>query len=195
MEITARQQEIVNEAIKIIAREGYQELTTKNLAEKVGVSEAALYRHFESKAAIIHKALEYFQEVAESAFSEIHESQKNPLLQIKAFVLNRYKLFTENPELAKVMFTEELYMNDRSLAEHNLSIMHLHRDRLLASIQQAKQKGQIQLDLDATQLFRIIIGSMRLLVTQWNLCNGSFSLIEEGNQLWKTIEKLIIKEQ
>ena len=59
MENTARQQEIINAAIGIISKQGYQELTTKHLAESVGVSEAALYRHFDSKTDLVHSILDF----------------------------------------------------------------------------------------------------------------------------------------
>lgn len=195
MENTPRQKEIILAAIKIIATKGYQELTTKHLAEEVGVSEAALYRHFDSKTDLIHKILEYFQQVAHEAMGDIHDTIKDPLKQIKAFVMNRYKLFMQNPDLAKVMFSEEIFQNDRSLAEHNLTIMHIHRDQLLASINQAQERGEIRQDLEAIQLFRIIVGSMRLLVTQWQLCGNQFELLSEGEKLWKTITKIIKKEK
>lgn len=194
MEITARQQEIVNAAIQIIARKGLQELTTKQLAETVGVSEAALYRHFDSKTDIIHKILEYFQALAHTAMGNIHSDIQDPMEQVKAFMLNRYRLFADNPDLAKVMFSEEIFQNDRSLAEHNLTIMHIHREQLVASIRAAQKNNEIRDDLEPIQLFRIIVGSMRLLVAQWQLCGYEFDLTDEGLKLWQTIEKLIKKE-
>jgi AcrR family transcriptional regulator len=49
MELTVRQKDILKAAIAIIANQGYEKLTIKNLATKIGVTEAALYRHFKSK--------------------------------------------------------------------------------------------------------------------------------------------------
>jgi AcrR family transcriptional regulator len=194
MENTARQQEIINAAIQIIARQGFQELTTKQIAETVGVSEAALYRHFDSKTDLIHKILEYFQSLAHEAMGTIHTDISDPMEQVRAFMINRYKLFMENPDLAKVMFSEEIFQNDRSLAEHNLTIMHIHRDQLLKSIRNAQEKQEIRTDVEAIQLFRIVVGSMRLLVTQWQLCGYEFNLQDEGEKLWQSIYKLITQE-
>ena len=49
MELTVRQKDILKAAIAIIANQGYEKLTIKNLATKIGVTEAALYRHFKIK--------------------------------------------------------------------------------------------------------------------------------------------------
>lgn len=194
MEITKRQQDIVDAAIQIISRQGYQELTTKNLAAALNLSEAALYRHFDSKTDLIHKILEYFQHMAQEAMGDIHTLTDDPLAQVKAFVMNRYILFQQHPDLAKVMFSEEIFQHDSSLAEHNLTIMHIHRDQLITSLCKAQEAGQVRPNLDCIHLFRIIVGSMRLTVTQWQLSGNAFDLMEEGEKLWQTIEKLIIKE-
>jgi len=188
---TKRQQDIVNAAINIIARAGYQELTTKRLAAALNLSEAALYRHFESKSALIYAILDYFQQVAADTFGHIHQTISNPLEQVKAFVVNRYSLFIQQPELAKLMFSEELFLNDTSLAEHVLGIMHIHRDQLLLSLRLGQEQGIIRRDLSPLTLFRLVIGPLRLLVTQWNLSGQEFDLLEEGTQLWNAIEKII----
>lgn len=191
MELTTRQMDIIKAAIEIIARKGYSEFTTKRLARMVGVSEAALYRHFASKTELVHCILSYFESLAASSMGNIHESLSDPLDQVKAFVMNRLQLFMDNPDLARVMFSEEIYQNDRSLAEHNLAIMHIHRDQLIKSIQLAQEQHKICPELDAIQVFRIIVGATRLLVTQWQLSGNAFSLLEEGNKLWETVQRLI----
>ncbi|MCK5088225.1 MAG: helix-turn-helix transcriptional regulator, partial [Melioribacteraceae bacterium] len=47
--MTKRQAEIIDESIKLIADKGIQGLTIKNLSKAIGVSEPAIYRHFENK--------------------------------------------------------------------------------------------------------------------------------------------------
>ncbi|MBN1948990.1 MAG: helix-turn-helix transcriptional regulator, partial [Candidatus Cloacimonetes bacterium] len=59
--LSERQQQIVNTAIRIIAGQGIQHLTTKNLAGAIGISEAALYRHFSSKHEILLAVLDAFR--------------------------------------------------------------------------------------------------------------------------------------
>ena len=51
--LTERQQEILDKSIEIISRKGIQGLTIKNLSKEIGISEPAIYRHFESKTDIL----------------------------------------------------------------------------------------------------------------------------------------------
>ena len=112
MELTVRQKDILKAAIAIIANQGYEKLTIKNLATKIGVTEAALYRHFKSKREIVTMILSYFEELSNRVLNEICESNNAPLDNIRKFVEDRYILFSKNPDLAKVMFSEELFKND-----------------------------------------------------------------------------------
>ena len=60
MEYTARQIEIINAATELMNQGGIQQLTTKSLAEKIGFSEPAIYRHFKNKTDILSSVLNYF---------------------------------------------------------------------------------------------------------------------------------------
>jgi TetR/AcrR family transcriptional regulator, fatty acid metabolism regulator protein len=191
MELTARQQDIVSAAIHIIASEGYKDLTTKNLARQLKLTEAALYRHFASKKELIITILEHFSRESRQVLKLIHEADTGPMERVKAFVMNRYVTFSSDPDLAQVMFSDELLSHDPSFAKYMQEIMHSHRDEVIADIKEAQATGLVAMDLDPIQLFRIIIGSMRLLVSQWNFSGHSFDLVAEGGELFETIKQMI----
>ncbi|HPF09236.1 MAG TPA: helix-turn-helix domain-containing protein, partial [Candidatus Cloacimonadota bacterium] len=73
MDITKRQMEIVQAAIQVIARQGYEKLTTKNLANSLGVTDASLYRHFDSKKDLIKMILCYFEHLSCEVIQQIRE--------------------------------------------------------------------------------------------------------------------------
>ena len=191
MDITKRQMEIVQAAIKVIAEQGYEKLTTKNLANCLGVSDAAMYKHFDSKRELIHMILNYFQHISNRSIEHINAQDLSPLDSISSFVLSRYELFTADPDLAMVIFSEELFKNDHSFVGNLLTVMHIHRDEVMRYIVQGQEIGQIRTELNPLHLFRIIVGSMRLTVTQWNLSKHAFSLLDEGKSQLQTIIKLI----
>ncbi|MCB5259486.1 MAG: TetR/AcrR family transcriptional regulator [Candidatus Cloacimonetes bacterium] len=191
MDITKRQMEIVKAAIQVIAQQGYEKLTTKKLAQSIGVTDAALYRHFESKKELIRMVLCYFEQVSCEVIQRINSLQISPLEKVSRFVLDRYEIFENDPDLAMVMFSEELFKNDPSFEENLLSIMHIHRDEVMGYIMQGQRIGQIRENLNPMHLFRMIVGSMRLLVTQWNMSRHAFDLKAEGKSLLNTIIQLI----
>ena len=59
---TKRQTEIINVSIDIIAERGIQNLTIKNISKSIGISEPAIYRHFDTKMDILLAILSYFKQ-------------------------------------------------------------------------------------------------------------------------------------
>lgn len=53
-----RKAQIIREAGRLFSRDGYESMTIRQLADVCGVTEPAIYRHFESKEAIYNSVLE-----------------------------------------------------------------------------------------------------------------------------------------
>ncbi len=191
MELTTRQEEIIRAAIRIIARQGFKALTTKNLAGELRLTEAALYRHFKNKNDLILRILDHFKNLSCEVLERIRDAELDPVEKIHRFVLSRYELFTANPELAQVMFSEELFRFDPFYARQMQEIMEIHRDSVTDYIADAQARGMIARRLDPLQIFRIIIGSMRFMISQWNLGGQGFDLVKEGEALFQTIKETI----
>lgn len=190
MDVTKRQMDIVDAAIRIIARKGYRELTTKNLARELKLTEAALYRHFRNKDELLQTILTYFGEISAQVLENIRDHGLSPWQKVERFVMNRFEIFCQKPDLGSVIFSEELFRNDPALMKHMRSIMHSHRDEVIVYIKEAQELGQINPHCDPDQIFRIVVGAMRFTVTQWVLSQRGFDLVEEGQKLIKAIKTL-----
>ncbi len=83
MEYTARQIEIINAATELINQGGIQKLTTKALAEKMGFSEPAIYRHFKNKMDIISSVLNYFGMGLKTKMTELIQSEDKGIEKVK----------------------------------------------------------------------------------------------------------------
>ena len=57
-----RQQQIIDAAGSLIFKYGSEHLTVKRIAAEVGISEAAIYRHFKSKKSILSFLLSHIEE-------------------------------------------------------------------------------------------------------------------------------------
>ncbi len=191
--MTQRQSEILQESIKLIADKGIQGLTIKNLANSIGVTEPAIYRHFKNKQSILIGILSLFKNNKEDFFKYFQIDETNPLEQLKTLFEIRFKFFSNNRAIASVIFSEELFRNDPLLSKTVYEIMKENQKILLPIIKAGQKVGVIKKDVTADQIAFIIIGTIRLIVTKWRLSNYSFNLEKEGMSLWKSIELLIKK--
>lgn len=188
MNLTKRQNEIITAALILIAEGGITNLTIKNLSKAMGITEPAIYRHFSNKSEIIKTMIQNFSAMADDV---ITGSNAVGLPAIEQFVKSRFQLVSKNPPLAKVMFAEELFMDSPEYSVLILKMMHSHRETLRKMFIQAQTQGQIRKDIEVDMLFRIIFGSVRLLIKQWGMSNQTFDLKKEGNELWNTLEKIL----
>ncbi|MBU8901379.1 MAG: TetR/AcrR family transcriptional regulator [Victivallales bacterium] len=191
MDLTARQQEIINVSVSLIADKGIQNLTIKNIAQTIGISEPAIYRHFKNKFEILMTILDSFELIATDVLNSEEIKDLSSLDKIEFFLLDRYRRCVENPNLSKLMFAEENFQDDEQLSKKVLNIMHSHKDEMHKVISAGQKLGEIRDDIDSIALFRIIFGPMRLLIKQWGLSGCRFDLLEEGKKLWEAEKKIL----
>lgn len=189
--LTDRQSQIVSESINLISEMGIQGLTIKNLAKKIGVSEPAIYRHFSSKMEILLTILDSFKQDKQLILTKISSNQISSMQKLETIYLHQFSTFTQNPALAAVIFSEEIFANDDRLSEKVYQIMEIKQQVLRTILEEGQGNREIRADIPTEQIVLIIMGSLRLLVTRWRLTHFSFSLEEKGIELWQSIKKLI----
>jgi AcrR family transcriptional regulator len=185
-----RQQQIIVTAIKLIADRGIPNLTTKNLSIEIDISEPALYRHFDSKSEILKAVLNYFKIKMQPALERLEESS-NALKKIDSFISEHLKIISLNPDFAKVIFSEANFQNEESLILQMNKMMQQSHKILETVVLSGQRNNEIRNDINSLSIVRMLVGSMRLLVTQWSMSGMVFDLKNEGQLLCKDIKKLI----
>lgn len=193
IQFTLRQKEIINAAIQLIAVKGIQEVTIKNLSNKIGTAESAIYRHFKSKQEILLGILGQFKTNKTLALEHIQSSDVSELEQLEMVFSERFKQFIKNPAITSVIFSEEIFQNDKQLANEVYAIMESSQKTILSIIKKGQSNRVIRDDISASQLSLMVIGSLRLIVAKWRLSGFAFNLQKEGNDLWKSLRKIIKK--
>ncbi len=188
---TERQLEIIEKSIDLIATNGIQFLTIKNIAKQMGFSEPAIYRHFKNKRAILSAIIDSFDTMSDQVLFSIFDADVSPLDKIERFITDRYTRIVAQPNLAKVMFSEEIFQNDEELALKVMKTMHQHKTKIDVFLKEAIEQKLIRADIDQKALFRLIFGSLRLLIKQWTMSGYKFDLMAEGLATWKSLKKMI----
>lgn len=188
-----RQQQIINAAIELIAEKGIQQLTIKNLSKKIGVVEGAIYRHFDSKINIILGILSVFKQSKNGVMDILNAELKSPLHQLQTLFIERFKYFTKNPAIAAVIFSEEIFQNEKQLSVAVFAIMNESQQVIHKLIEKGQESGQIRPDILPEQLSLIITGAIRLIVTKWRLSGFAFDLEKDGLQLWQSLKRILEK--
>ncbi len=190
-ELSKRQKQIIDISIHIISDRGLQDLTMKNLSHELGISEPAIYRHFESKQKIIIAVLESFKHQNRLIETPLPIDGEQSFLHLTKYIEMIIKRLKDNPALSAVIFSEDIFQNQTELSDLVKNIMNSTILFFRNLIDKGQQDGSIRRDIEKDDLSVIVMGSLRQIVTVWRLSGFSIDLIESGNKLNRTLGVLI----
>ena len=124
-ELTARQNEIVDAALRLIAEKGMRNLTIRHLSQALGVTDAVLYYHFHDKVEIVQALVGRFEADADN-IKPLHG-----WAAIEAALVHRTELVLATPGLARVVFAEELFQGDPEVEQILFGMMQRHHKVML----------------------------------------------------------------
>lgn len=194
IDFTKRQIEIMEAAMFRIDKFGIQELTIKNLASDLSLSEAALYRHFKSKNEILLGLLTYFvleMNVRLAVIIQDNERQTSELLK-KVFE-SQLKTIVQKPAIVSVIFSEGIFQFNKELSDMVSTIMDTMQKNINAIIIRGQNEGVYGKLLCADTITTIIMGSIRLLVLKWKLSGNKSNLVNDGKNLLNGLIKMLEK--
>ena len=112
-----------------------EKITTAALAAKVGVSEAALYRHFASKAQMFEALIEFIEASVFTLVNQIAQSERDGRAQVRQIVSMLLNFAEKNPGMVRVLIGDALVNEDPRLQVRINQLV----DRVESSLKQALQ--------------------------------------------------------
>ena len=115
-----RRVQILQTLASMLEQPGAERVTTAALAAKLDVSEAALYRHFASKAQMFEGLIEFIEQSVFTLINQIHERETDAVVQVQRMLTVLLQFGEKNPGMTRVMVGDALvFENDRLLARMN----------------------------------------------------------------------------
>ena len=190
-ELSSRQKQIIDISINIISKRGIQELTMKNLSSELGISEPAIYRHFESKQKILIAVLDSFKHQNKLINENVPLEGETAFQHLLRSIEMIMKRINKYPAMSAVIFSEEIFQNESELSEMVMKIMNTTVDFFAELIEKGHKDNSIRCDIEKEELSIIVIGSIRQIVTVWRLSGFSFDLNVSGQKIIKSLEVMI----
>src|SRR5574343_178891 len=114
---TNRKAEILQAFAAMLEKNPGQRITTAALAEHVGVSEAALYRHFPSKARMFEGLIEFIEESLQKTIFDILQKHKQTEHRVQLIVQMLLLFAEKNPGMCRLLTGEALQGEQERLRE------------------------------------------------------------------------------
>lgn len=179
-----RKAEIVQTAIRLAANYGPDRITTQHLADEIGVTQPAIFRHFATKSDIWSAVGDHIvEEVATLHAHPIDFGQVDPHDMLQEIVGQHFLHVTNNPAIPTILFSRELHAENGSLREKFTQLLNQRLEAITALIRHAQSKGLHRKDFAAEDAANLVMAAMQGLSMRWILEDRAFDLAEEGKRV------------
>jgi TetR/AcrR family transcriptional regulator len=128
-----RRVQILQALATMLEQPGGERVTTAALAAKLQVSEAALYRHFASKAQMFEGLIEFIEQSVFGLINQISDREADPQARVKTILAMLLQFCEKNPGMTRVMVGDALVNENERLSTR----MNQFFDKIEATLRQS----------------------------------------------------------
>ncbi len=165
-----RQSEILDRALDLVRESGLAALTMKKVAERVGFTEAAFYRHFPSKKALILGMMDRLEGMLVEPIRILaRDASKKPSERLESIVRHHTALVRKHNSLPILLLAEASVSDDVELLGRMRSIFHAYLSVLEGVLREGQTGNDISEESRADCLALLLLGAPAALAIRHRL--------------------------
>ncbi len=182
-----RQEQIKKAVLEIIADEGLHNISTRNLAKRIGLTEGAIFRHFATKRDIIKGIMD---DVANDLIGSLRSIVLSPIKteeKLFNYLCRNVKYLKENRGITILLFSEATHLGDKELKEKLNQILLEQKQFVIKIVKDGIREGVWDKKTNPEDVAMLYMGipiifNIELVLNQsgWNIdnfCKRMYALI------------------
>jgi AcrR family transcriptional regulator len=158
----SRKQQIVETVLELVATHGTEAVSFQLIADRIGVTQPAVFRHFPTKEALWLAVMDWLEQHLVGIYMLADEADEAALVVLGGMFLQHIRLIERYPALAKLVFSDHLRLQFPSLQVRFGTIHKGYMARLSAVLERAKSDGSVSETVDpkdaATMFLSLVQG-------------------------------------
>jgi AcrR family transcriptional regulator len=189
-----RQEEIKAAVLAIIFRDGLKNLSTKNIAREVGISEGSIFRHFRSKKEIILSIMDDVVNNLIESLRQISLENTPPADRLYKYLCRTVSYLIENKGITILLFSEASYENDSELITKLNFIFNNQKQLAGKIISDGIAMGIWDETISVEDFSSLYMGIPITLNIELILNKDSFERINFCKRMYELILKILVKK-
>jgi len=179
-----RRQAILQSLARMLQELQGEHITTAGLARNVGVSEAALYRHFASKAKMFETLIEFIEESIFTRVNRILVEETAAQPRIQQILLLVLGFADKNPGLARLMYGDVLVGETLRLRQRVSQLYDRLETQLRQVLRESESTGTASTAFDTARLLMAVVEGC---IAQFVRSGFRLSPVERWEQSWRLL--------
>lgn len=186
-----RKQQIIDAARKLIIKKGSEHLTVRAMAKEVGLTEAAIYRHFKSKREILSFLMNHIMDTMLHDVERTATENSPSLNTIDQALKQHLSEIEQRKGMSFQIIAEIISLGDKKLNKDVYEKLNVYIDRLKHLLSEGVRSGSVKEDIDLEASALLLFGMIQGLANIWALSGYSFDLSEKYESLWAIYRQAI----
>ncbi len=156
----------VEAVIELAAEQNPNDITTAAIAQRMGLTQGALFRHFPNKDAILQAVMAW---VAERLLARVDEAMlgaASGVAALEAIFMAHIDFVAQHPGVPRIIFGELQRAGETAPKRMVQTLIRHYGERLHRLIDEGKAQGELDAALDTQAAATLFIGTIQGLVMQ-----------------------------
>ncbi|WP_417438628.1 nucleoid occlusion factor SlmA [Idiomarina sp.] len=187
-----RREEILQALAAMLETSPGQRITTAKLAANLGVSEAALYRHFPSKARMFEGLIEFVEDTLLTRINMIMDEEKNTLSRCHAILQLLLTFAERNPGITRVMTGDALMGEHDRLRGRMEDLFNRIESSIKQILREKAMREQQRFIVDEAVLANLLLSYADGKISQFVRSNFKRLPTEHFSAQWQVMEQQLV---
>lgn len=156
----------VKAVVELTAEQNPSDITTTAIAQRMGLTQGALFRHFPTKDAILESVMNWLTERLLARIDKAAARAASPMATLEAMFMAHIDFVTEHPGVPRILFGELQRPGDTLPKKMVQALIRRYRERLQHLLETGKTQGELYAQLDIEAASVSFIGAIQGLVMQ-----------------------------
>ena len=185
-----RKEEIILAALAIVEHNGLDKLSIQDIAAKVGLVPAAIYRHFKGREDIVAALIEHIDKRLKYNLNQVNTITGSSIAKLKTLFELHVSLLKEEAAIPRVLYF--LLSSDRNpeLKASMLSAVGFYVKQVETLLLQGQEKGEISPDIDATAAAMMFLGMVQPVAIMSQVNKKVLDIYPQ--KLWNSYQRSIL---
>jgi AcrR family transcriptional regulator len=188
-----RQGQIIDAARKLIIKYGSEHVTVSRIAKGVGISEAAIYRHFKSKRDILSLLVEHIEASLVKDITITRAEGQTPLELLDSILRSHISAIERRRGISFQVIAEIVSLGDKKLNKKVSNTINKYISYIKGLLSEGVKNGEVRENIDLEAAAMLLFSMIQGLVNIWTLSNYKFDPEEKYVSLWSTFREAIVK--
>ncbi len=182
-----RRAEIIQSSLELASEVGVGNVSTQAIADRVGIAQATVFKHFKTRNDIFRAVLEF---VASKVFKvlEAQINSGNPAdIRLKNFIERHLAMVNKMKGVPRLLFSDRLHVEDPELKKTVRGIITKLTENIEKLIKDGMAEGTFNPNVNAQHMARMVVTLVQGSIMRWSIFDFEHKLTDRSEEIWNVI--------